>query len=938
MHTKETDKLAVKNNSQAPPSNTIDMDPSAPAASSTPAAQSDQQPAISETSQRSGNPRRGGRSNQQSGQKESQGKGRGSNNHRNDNRRKDKDKDKTDSSTAPALNSRAPRTIAATDPVDLQAGKTLPTSDTSTEAIPAAAAGDENAEQHSCFICTENIVIFAVSDCNHRTCHLCSLRLRALYKTKNCAYCKADQGIMIFTRDPEKAFQDYDLKQMAYFDRKLNVYFEDQEMYEDTMVLLRFNCPDPTCEVACPDGWNQLKSHVKKVHKLMLCDLCVRHKKVFAHEHNLMTASQLMKHFKNGDSGQTNQNSAEPSGFNGHPECGFCKESFYGDDELFEHCKKNHEQCFLCLRRNIRHQYYNKYPDLERHLHSEHYACMDPECLEKKFVVFDSDLDLKAHEAEMHPNSTHGQRTRLRDARKIDISFNYQSTSESSGSRRGGRNNRQNGRDQGQSRRAQEEEVPRQPQLTPHQVQQIALQQQMAEEQQRRNNNEIQDAAQEGVSNLSLDSSASGTKSMMRTKPPTGFGSSLTEPTPVRPQSSATSAAARVAAGIQRTASPMRPSSPVVVNQSKAEWPAVSAASAAPVASTASPISRPQSSSGASSSRGDVASETVNKHAALQDRVQQYLQGSSGTLSQFRTLTTQYRNSQIPANQYIASLSSLFLNDLDKTGKIIQGLYDVLDSESKKVDMMRAWRDYKTVQTQFPSLESTATSSPTMADIVTPSTRRVLVIKSSGTTRGGLGHSKPKSTATWDRAAAAAASLNRTSSPSGSKSTATPVFYPTPQLNSSAAWSLPRGSGDSAVPEPSLGNGSSTNQSSNTNVGSASRGQSTSSWAGISQSSSGKSSPTPQFRPSSSTGGRGRIGGTAEQFPSLVGQAPVGGKPSLGLLPMQKSRSNQANQDDAPNGWVMGWSNLTADQGDGEEETAGGKKKKNKKKILFHVG
>lgn len=85
---------------------------------------------------------------------------------------------------------------------------------------------------------------------------------------------------------------------------------------------------------------------------------------MFAHEHNLMTASQLMKHFRNGDSGQANQNSAEPSGFKGHPECGFCKESFYGDDELFEHCKKNHEQCFLCLRRNIRHQYYDKYPDL----------------------------------------------------------------------------------------------------------------------------------------------------------------------------------------------------------------------------------------------------------------------------------------------------------------------------------------------------------------------------------------------------------------------------------------------------------------------------------------------------------------------------------------------------------------------------------------------
>lgn len=574
-------------------------------------------------------------------------------------------------------------------------------------------------------------------------------------------------------------------------------------------------------------------------------------------------------------------------------------------------------------------------------MHAEHYACMDPECLEKKFVVFDSDLDLKGHEAEMHPNSTHGQRNRLRDARKIDISFNYQSASENSNARRGGRNNNNNNRQQGRNNN-REPDVPAQPQLTPHQIQQIALQQQMAEEHERRQNSENAEAAREGLSDLSLDS-APQQKSMLRTRPPAGFGATLSEPTPVRPQSSSTSAAARVAANIQRTSSPMRVNSPVVVSQSSADWPAVSGAGSA-VVNTPSP--RPGSkaiktAAPAAAAGGPVSADTLNKHSALQERVQQYLQGTSGSLSQFRTLTTQYRNSQIPGNQYVASLSALFGNDIDKTGKVIQGLFDVLDSESKRAEIMRVWRDFKTVQSQFPSLEST--SAPTMADIATPSTRRVLVIKSSGTTRGGLGHTKPKSTSTWDRAAAAAASSsspNRTNSPGGFRSTATPVFYPTPQLNSSSvsAWTTSQASDDTytepvftPVTSKSTSNSQrNNNSSSSSNI--AGLGGSAS-WAGIPQTTT-SSAPAPQFRPSA--GNYGRPVTTADQFPSLVSPASVGVKPSFGLLPMKKSRS-QTGQDE-PNGWVSGWNNLSAADQDAEEESSSGKKKKNKKKILFHVG
>ena len=41
-----------------------------------------------------------------------------------------------------------------------------------------------------CWICAEPIKYYAVSECNHRTCHVCALRLRALYKKLDCTFCK----------------------------------------------------------------------------------------------------------------------------------------------------------------------------------------------------------------------------------------------------------------------------------------------------------------------------------------------------------------------------------------------------------------------------------------------------------------------------------------------------------------------------------------------------------------------------------------------------------------------------------------------------------------------------------------------------------------------------------------------------------------------------
>jgi hypothetical protein len=55
--------------------------------------------------------------------------------------------------------------------------------------VPQTEDGDD-VEAEVCFICASPVVHQSVAPCNHRTCHICSLRLRALYKTKTCAHCR----------------------------------------------------------------------------------------------------------------------------------------------------------------------------------------------------------------------------------------------------------------------------------------------------------------------------------------------------------------------------------------------------------------------------------------------------------------------------------------------------------------------------------------------------------------------------------------------------------------------------------------------------------------------------------------------------------------------------------------------------------------------------
>ncbi|KZS99117.1 hypothetical protein SISNIDRAFT_447961 [Sistotremastrum niveocremeum HHB9708] len=301
----------------------------------------------------------------------------------------------------------------------------LPSNETPVEGAIEAAEDAVTSDVPTCWICAEPVKYWSVAECNHRTCHVCALRLRALYKKMDCTFCKHPQPIVIFTESEEKKFAEYTPDLIPFKDPKLSISFETQEMMEESLFMLRFNCPDIQCDFIAR-GWNDLKMHVRASHGKQLCDVCIRHKKVFAHEQLLYTYAQLAIHLpslpRRGAGGSNVKQDKTDTDV--HPMCEFCRECFFGDDELFAHMRETHEECFICKRNGVRDQYFLDYNGLEKHFTDAHYPCTHPNCLAQKFVVFNSQLDLKGHSIE-----THGEDMSTRDkkdAKRVVAGFDFE--------------------------------------------------------------------------------------------------------------------------------------------------------------------------------------------------------------------------------------------------------------------------------------------------------------------------------------------------------------------------------------------------------------------------------------------------------------------------------------------------------------------------------
>ncbi|TDZ36042.1 E3 ubiquitin-protein ligase hel2 [Colletotrichum spinosum] len=601
---------------------------------------------------------------------------------------------------------------SATQPSQSIAPQAVEGAPTKSARAVTAAAGDDDtasADGEVCFICAEPIKFHSIAPCNHKTCHICGLRMRALYKTKDCAHCRTSSPFVIFTEDADKRYEDYTDADITSFDNNIGIRYASEEIVGDTVVLLRYNCPADDC-VFAGLGWPDLHRHVRSTHSRKMCDLCTRNKKVFTHEHELFADKELERHMRHGDD---KPGAIDQTGFKGHPLCGFCGSRFYDDDKLFDHCRDKHERCFICDRRDSRHpHYFVNYNALEKHFETDHFPCLDKECLEKKFVVFESEMDLKAHQLQEHKDSL--SKDVRRDARVVNMSgFDYRPSYENERRGGGGRGGGGGGggrgegpgsgsgrQGRGRGRDPNAEPIP-QSSAQPLRRDELAFQRQMA-----------------------IHSAQSVTT---RT-----FGGQLSTPSASQPTTSRQGNAA------SSSAAPSRHAPAPALPTTAMEQLSVTDISSLP------PQER----------------VTMLRHQAVIERASNLLGKDETKMNTFRGHISAFKNGKFTAPQLVDAFFSLFGDaSANALGTLVREVADLFEDKAKSQALQKAWQDWRAINEDYPSLPglggmqgattassgwaSAATASP-VAPAAAPTQKhssRVLRLKNS--TRAGAAGPKP---------------------------------------------------------------------------------------------------------------------------------------------------------------------------------------------------
>lgn len=281
----------------------------------------------------------------------------------------------------------------------------------------------------NCLVCYSELKRVGISPCGHNhICGQCHLRLRHLHSDKTCPICKTTNDKIIVDR-PGKSWDEYPMwgdELGGEFVHKeiVGMFFAKDYYFSDVLALFGYHCAIPQCnydgiapEVNIYDEANKkqqlprkkksnnplraLQDHLRVKHRKTLCQLCVDNKRDFVSQLPRFAPHQLKLHQEKGD--------GEESGFKGHPLCEFCKpKRFYDLQQLHMHLHKDHYRCHICDKQGLVDQYFRDYKSMEKHFDRHHFLCLDAQCLSARFMVYENEIDLRAHELNIHGGSSTG--------------------------------------------------------------------------------------------------------------------------------------------------------------------------------------------------------------------------------------------------------------------------------------------------------------------------------------------------------------------------------------------------------------------------------------------------------------------------------------------------------------------------------------------------
>jgi len=297
-----------------------------------------------------------------------------------------------------------------------------------------------------CLVCYSDLQTTGITACGHNhICGLCHLRLRHLHSDKKCPICKATNDRVIVD-EPGKVWDEYpmwgdELGGNFIFRQDVGMFFTNPYHVDEIQPLFGYHCTVPQCSydgitpeqpqcTMAPDHKKNpkqrpppkksknpvraLQDHLRVKHRLTICKLCIDFKRDFVSRLPRFTPTQLKHHQEKGD--------GDTSGFKGHPVCEFCKpKRFYDLTQLHLHLQKDHYKCHICEKQGKANQYFRDYQALEKHFDRHHLLCKDPQCLAARFVVFENEIDLRAHELHIHGGTATGDT-------KIQLEFRVRRT------------------------------------------------------------------------------------------------------------------------------------------------------------------------------------------------------------------------------------------------------------------------------------------------------------------------------------------------------------------------------------------------------------------------------------------------------------------------------------------------------------------------------
>ncbi|KAK7113655.1 E3 ubiquitin-protein ligase ZNF598-like [Littorina saxatilis] len=273
-------------------------------------------------------------------------------------------------------------------------------------------ARTESVGDSLCPLCHEHTEIYAIGTCDHPICYKCSTRMRVLCSQMYCPICRGDLPQIVFLTKKRK--YDEVNRRDCIPNRKYKILMEDESVEDAYEALLEHRCR--ICDKGpLFESFGVLQNHMRRVHTLFACDLCINHLKIFPFERKFYNRKDLAVHRRSGD--------PDNRSYRGHPLCRFCDERYMDSDELLRHLRKSHYFCHFCDANNSN-EYFDDYPDLKEHFGMEHYLCQEGQCgsNDTRFTnAFASDIDLKAHKAAEHMGNM--SRAQAKEMRTIDLNF-----------------------------------------------------------------------------------------------------------------------------------------------------------------------------------------------------------------------------------------------------------------------------------------------------------------------------------------------------------------------------------------------------------------------------------------------------------------------------------------------------------------------------------